>query len=255
LFYGYYPGTPVRRPPKRINPPRPLYHAATAVFVRNNGKLGLVPMHPLDEKGKTPLNLAHGVFSPAGSKVASDQLIAAAPGQKWETLKSAPKDALTNHLQPSAPPVRVSRTVLEGASGTRVVSVSKDSSIAYDPKEHRFVNSNSGPASSSLNEKEIRIERESTAAAARSGSARNAVPVTAPTTARNSTPPPRTVIPPPAPRYSGGTRWSSAGSAGSGGSWGGSRSSGASSAGSSGRTSSAPAPAPAPHASSGGRPH
>jgi hypothetical protein len=252
LFYGYYPGTPVRRPPKRINPPRPLYHAATAVFVRNSGKLGLVPMHPLDEKGKTPLNLGHGVFSPAGSKVASDQLIAAAPGQKWETLKSAPKDALTNHPQPSAPPVRVSRTVLEGASGTRVVSVSKDSSIAYDPKEHRFVNSNSGTASSSLNAREIRIERESTAAA-KSGSARNAVPVTTPTTARNSTPPARTVIPPPAPRYSGGTRGSSAGSAGS--TWGGSRSSGASSAGSSGRTSSAPAPAPAPHTSSGGRPH
>jgi hypothetical protein len=208
-------------------------------------------MHPLDEKGKTPLNFAHGVFSPPGSKAASDQMIAAAPGQKWETLKSAPKDAFTNHPQPTAPPVRVSRTVLEGASGTRVVSVNKGSSIAYDPKEHRFVNNNNSPAASSANEKEIRAERESTAAAARSELARNRAAVTAATTARNSTPPPRITTPPPAPRYNGGGARGS--SAGTGSSWGGTHSSGASSAGGSGHTASAPAPAP--HASSGGRPH
>ncbi|HEX4546081.1 MAG TPA: DUF6600 domain-containing protein, partial [Candidatus Acidoferrum sp.] len=257
LYYGYYPGTIGRRPPRRVNPPRPIFHPATAVFVRNNGKLGLVPMHPLDEKGKTPLNFAHGVFSPAGSpagsKAASDQMIAAAPGQKWETLKSAPKNAFTNSAQSTAPPVRVSRTVLEGASGTRVVSMSKDSSITYDPKEHRFVNSNSGLASSPASEKETRAERERAQAPA-SGSAHNTAAITAATAARNSTPPPRITTPPPAPRYSGGgTRGSSAGASST---WGGSRSSGssgASSAGSSGHAASAPAPAS--HASSGGRPH
>jgi hypothetical protein len=254
LFYGNYPGMIGRRPPRRVNPPRPIFHPATAVFVRNNGKLGLVPMHPLDEKGKTPLNFPHGVFSPSGSKGARDQMIAAAPGQKWETLKSAPKEAFTSGAQPSAPPVRVSRTVLEGASGTRVVSMNKDSSIAYDPKEHRFVNSNSGPVSSSASEKEIRGERQNAETAA-SGSARKTAAVTAPMAARNSTPPPRITTPPPAPRYSGsgGARGSSAGASST---WGGSRSSGssgASSGGSSGHTASAPASAP--HASSGGRPH
>ena len=257
LYYGNYPGTIGRRPPKRVNPPRPLYHPATAVFVRNNGKLGMVPMHPLDEKGKTPLNFGHGVFSPMGSRSASDQMIAAAPGQKWETLKSAPKDAFTNHLQPSTPPVRVSRTVFEGPSGTHVVSVSKDSSIAYDPKEHRFVNSNTGPVASSSGEKQIRMVRQGTEASARSGSVRNSSAGTTVPAARNSTPPPpsRNMTPPPAPRYSGGgTRGTSAGTS-AGSSWGGIRSSGAStsSAGGSGRTSSAPAPAP--RASSGGRPH
>lgn len=254
-YYGYYPGIG-RRPPKRVNPPHPIYHPATAVFVRNNGKVGFVPMHPLDEKGKTPLNFGHGVFSPAGSKGASDQMIAGSSGQKWETLKSAPrdKDAFTNHLQPSAPPVRVSRTVLEGAAGTRVVSVSKDSSIAYDPKEHRFVNNNNGPASSSLGEKEIRTAGQSTEAAATNGGARNTGVGTTVPAARHSTPPlaPRNITPPPAPGYNGGTRGSSAGS---GSPWSSSRSSGTSSASSSGRTSSAPAPAPAPRASSGGRPH
>jgi hypothetical protein len=255
LYYGYYPGTVGRRPPRRVNPPRPIFHPATAVFVRSNGKVGLVPMHPLDEKGKTPLNFAHGVFSPAGSRVSSDLMIAAGPGQKWETLKSAPRDAFTNHLQPSAPPARVSRTVLEGAAGTRVVSVSKDSSIAYDPKEHRFVNNNNGPTSASLGEKEIRSARQSTAATT-NGSTPNAAAGTVATTARNSTPPPRNITPPrvttppPAPHYSGGTRGSAAGG---GSTWGDSHSSGASSAGSSGHSASAPTAAP--HASSGGRPH
>ena len=256
LYYGYYPGTFGRRPPRRVNPPHPLYHAATAVFVRNNGKLGLVPMHPLDEKGKTPLNLPHGVFSPAGSKGRNELALDGGPGQKWETLKSAPKDAFANHLQPTTPPSRVSRTVLQGPAGTRVVSVSKDSSIAYDPKEHRFVNNEGAPTSSSRSEKEIRTEQERTAAAVSSASARNTAATSASASARSSTPPPsRITTPPPAPRYNGGTRGSAAGA---GSTWGGgSRSSGTGtwSTGSSGHASSAPAPAPAPHASSGGRPH
>lgn len=252
LYYGYYPRTIGRRPPKRVNPPRPIFHPATAVFVRNNGKVGLIPMHPLDQKGKTPLNFGHGVFWPGGPKGPSDPIMAS--GQKWETLKSAPKDAFTNHLQPIAPPVRVSRTMIEGTSGARVVSVDKDSSIGYDAREHRFVNSNTGPATSSSGEKQIRVVRQGTEGGAANGSARNAAAGNTVRAARSSTPPspPRNITPPPAPRYSGGTRGSSAGP---GSSWGGTRSSGASSAGSPGRTSSPPAPAPAPRASSGGRPH
>jgi len=254
LYYGYpyYPGAPVKRPPKRVNPPRPIYHPATAVFVRNNGKLGIVPMHPLDAKGKPPLNLEHGVFNPVRAKDVNE-LLTPALGQKWETLKSAPKEAFRSNLMPAAPPVRVSRIVSEGASGAHVVSMSKDSSIAYDPKEHRFINSNAAAASTSLAQKEIRVERDTSAAAA---SRNPRVPAAggAATPTRNSTPPPRVTVPPPAPRYSGGQRGSASSS---GSTWSGPRSSGgsSSSSGSSGRGSSAPAPAPASHTSSGGKPH
>src|ERR1051325_9760640 len=71
LSYGFYPGVggvPIRRFPPRVHPPRPVYHAATAVFVRSkNNTMGIVPMHPLDAKGKTPLNLDHGILSPTAS--------------------------------------------------------------------------------------------------------------------------------------------------------------------------------------------
>jgi len=217
-------------------------------------------MHPLDAKGKTPLNLEHGILSTgASSNLAGQRMIAFSPGEKWETLKSAPKEAFNNALTPTAPPVRVSRTVLEGSGGARVISTSKDSSIAYDPKEHRFVNSNNASAEAS-SEKVARSESEKVPAAATGRHDGNATVAVAPA-ARNITPPhniapPRNSVPPPVPRYSGGERSSAGGAGGSsGGSWGGSHSSGGSSGGGSAHSAPAPAPAPAPHASSGGRPH
>jgi hypothetical protein len=251
-FYGYpgYPGGPRRVFPKGVHPPQPVYHPSTAVFVRQNGKVGIVPMHPLDKNGKPPLNLEHGVFSPLPGRGMSESLQVGERGQKWEPLKSAPRDALSNTLAPAAPPVRVSRTVLEGSSGARVVSLSKDSSIAYDPKEHRFVNTNNASASESVGQREIRVGNEKPAGAANSTASANARTPAVPPTARNSMPPVRNVTPPPAPRNYGGER----GSSGNGGStWSGSRSSGTS--GSSGHSSPAPAPAPAPRSSGGGKPH
>jgi hypothetical protein len=215
-YGGYYPGGPIKRPPKRVNPPRPIYHPATAVFVRNNGKVGVVPMHPLDEKGKTPLNLGHGVFNPLGSKAGNDLMIASAPGEKWDTLKSAPKEAFRDSLARAVAPTRVSRTVIEGSAGTRTVTLSKDSSIIYDPKEHRFVNSNTAAATSTLGERNVRSGRDKTAPLAANGNVRTPTGATV-TSARNSTPP-RVTVPPQAPRYSGGDRGSAANSGG-GRSW------------------------------------
>ena len=271
LLYGFHPGAggvPIRRLPPRVHPPRPVYHAVTAVFVRSkNSTVGIVPMHPLDAKGKTPLNLDHGILSPtASSDLSGRRVMASEPGQKWETLKSAPKNAFSNALMPTVPPVRVSRTVLESGSNTRVVSTSKESSIIYDPKEHRFVNSNNGANSTASPQREIVTQRDRTAPPAnRDG--RNNVAGVPPVTARNATaPPPRNTVPPPVPRYSGGER--SSGGGGSGSTWGGggsrssgassaggSRSSGTSSAGGSTHSTPAPAPAPAPRSSGGGRPH
>ena len=88
-LYGYpgYPVGPVRRFPKGVHSPRPIYHPVTAVFVRNGGKTGIVPMHPLDVKGKTPLNLERGVFSNVGTKGVSAQIMPVEHGRKWEALK------------------------------------------------------------------------------------------------------------------------------------------------------------------------
>jgi hypothetical protein len=264
LIYG--PGfNPRKRFPRGVHPPNPLYRPVTGVFVRNNGKMGIVPIHPLDEKGKTPRNLEHGVFSPVLAKGMSERISGGEFGQKWETLKSAPREALTSNLVHATPPSRLSRTIVEGHSGARVLSLSKDSSIAYDPREHRFVNTNApatlSSSASSVNARESHSENGATGVVAGehagNASARTVVPTPATATSSRSPSVPsaaRSMTPPP-PRSSGGERGGSSG----GSSWGGSSSSsGSSSRGgstysggsSSGRSSSGSSSHP-----SGGRPH
>jgi hypothetical protein len=254
-YYGYG-GYPVRRVPPVVHPPHPLYRATTAVFVRQNGQLGIVPMHPLDKEGKTSLNLEHGVFSvdPARNALASP--LSASAGQKWETVKTPQRYALNNGLVATTAPERTSRTLVEGGGGTRIVSLSHNSSITYDAHEHRFVNSNAAPPAArdaegpgqkngtvgTRNDHIVEGPRTSQPA----GSTPR-VPV-APTSARAAAPPSRSIPPPPAPRSSSGG--------------GGGASSASSGGGASSRASSA-ASAPASHASSaassggggGGRPH
>jgi len=261
VLYGYpgYPVGPGRRFPRGVHPPRPIYHPVTAVFVRQGGKTGIVPMHPLDQKGKTPLNLERGVFSNVGTKGVSAQVMPVEHGQKWETLKSPPREGLSGSLVATGPPTRVSRTVVETNSAVRAVSLGKDSSIAYDAREHRFVNTNSSAASSSAasstaKSSEIRAENGRTAAAT-SMPANVTAPrtaVTLPATRSASSPPARNSVPPPAPRYSGGERGSSSASRG-GSTWSGSAPSSGSSAGRS-SSSTSPSSASSSHPSSG-RPH
>ncbi len=272
VFYGYpgYPVGPIRRFPPRVHPPRPIYRPVTAVFVRQKGQLGIVPMHPLDRKGKTPLNLEHGVFSAVGAREVSQQAIVAERGQKWESLKSPPHNALSSSLVATTAPARVSKSILEGNSGARAISFSKDSSIVYDPKDHRFVNTNKPATQSTLGEKEVRVESGKTEAAA-SEHARGAtagipastsnasstprIPV-APSATRGATPPPaRNMVPPPAPSHgSAASEHGSSSGRSSGGTSG--ADSGTHSSGSGMGHSSSPSPAPAPssHPSSG-RPH
>ncbi|SRR5713226_4143620 len=241
-YPGYFVG-PGRRFPRGVHPPHPIYRPVTAVFVRNGGKTGIVPMHPLDQKGKTPLNLEHGVFSTVGTKSVTAEVVPVERGQKWATLKSPPREALSGSLAAAGPPARVSRSVAEGNTGVRAISLGKDSSIAYDPLEHRFVNANSSAAASSVNEKKTGVEIERAAgASALTAVGSSRAPVGPPATrSAASAPPSRNNVPPPAPRYSGGA---SGGSTSRGGGWGGSASSSGSSTGRSSSSSSS-------HASSG----
>jgi FecR protein len=258
-YYGNYGGNPRKRLPPIVHPPRPVYRATTAVFVRQNGKLGVVPMHPLDKNGKTPLNLEHGVFSAEPARNTTAPVLSAAGGQKWETVKSPPRDALTSSLVTTTAPVRTSRTTLEGSSGTRIVSLSHDSSIVYDPREHRFVNTNAAPSAVAAGSEAIAeknapggIRNDHIVEGPRNNSPSGTttrVPIT-PTSARSTAPPSRTTPPPPpAPRTSSG-----------GGGYRGGGTESASGGGGSSHGSSAPS-ASAPHVSTpsasggGGRPH
>jgi len=227
------------------------FRPVTGVFLRSKtGLLGLVPVHPLDVRGKEPINLTKGIFPVNAGTVSSSAM--AATNASWKTLKTPPRDALTaSVVGASAAPTRVSRTVLQGSAGTRVVTLDRNSSIAYDPREHRFVNTANEPAAvGKIGDKagtqqsaRTGIEpgpRVGVAAGQNTASARV---VGVPSAGRAANAPPRAMAPPPAPRSSfGGTGRSE--SSGRGGGW----------------SSSAPASHSSPAAASrpssgGGRPH
>ncbi|MGC2526390.1 MAG: FecR family protein [Candidatus Acidiferrum sp.] len=255
--YGGYGGNP-RKPVHPVHPPHPLvYRASTAVFVRQNGKLGIVPMNPLDKAGKPPLNLEHGVFSLDAGKGVAQPFMPVAGAQKWETVKSPPRNALPGSLVASTAPERTSRTILEGANGIRDVSLSRNSSIVYNPLEHRFVSAIAAPPSlregtEARNWKNesgaLRNDRLAEEGRNNPPRAANARVPEGSTSARAMAPPSRSMTPPPAPRSSfggGGYRGGGGESLGGGGF---------------SRGSSAPSVS-APHVSApsggggGGRPH
>jgi len=236
---------------------RPIgWRPVTAVWVHSGGTLGLVPAHPMDARGKTPINLAQGVL-PVGGRGVSENATGIT-GTNWKVLKQPPREALTSNVAVSAAPARMSRTVFAGNTASRVVTLSKDSSIAYDPREHRFVNTNSAPQET-ITEKRADARTDNTQAGAmensRIGKAGMATATVTRTPGAATVPeragtftvtvprPPRNMTPPPPARASsfGGDRGgSSAGSA----RWSGSARSSAPSA-----PASRPAPAPS------GRPH
>ena len=227
------------------------FRPVTGVFVRSkNGLLGVVPVHPLDVKGKAPLNLTKAIFPVTGGTVSTQALAGASAGETWKTMKTAPREALTNTaVAASAAPERVSRTIIGGGSAGRVVTLDRNSSIAYDPREHRFVNAAASAPSASVKSdertvgaKEVLSERmvQERAEVHAAPSAR--VPAAS---VRTVAPPTRAMTPPPARASSGY----------GGGGWAGGAASRGSSAGASmGRASAASAGA-SRASSGGGHPH
>jgi hypothetical protein len=158
------------------------YRPVTAVWVRNGSTLGIVPMHPGDKPGKTAQNLNQGIFPVQNSQIAHSTL--AAGTEKWSVLKSGPTGAISSSLASSAPPARVSRTIVAGVSGSRVVTLGRDSSISYDPREHRYVNNGNPSPASMTKANEVRTEATHTIGARPVNNAGNAAVVQGPTSAR-----------------------------------------------------------------------
>lgn len=222
------------------------WRPVTAVWVRSGSAVGLVPVHPNDVRGKTPINLAHGLIRTPGMGESAGTRIAVDAGERAKVMSRPPEGLLRNGLAAATPPAYVSRTVLAGTRGGGPVSVGHDSSIVYDAHEHKFVNSNSNPAASDeglslqggngkmrVGDKEVSGGRD----AVRGG----AVPAGTSAgvgAARIAPAPPRampqapTVRVSPPPRSSGGGSWGSSGggrsSGGSGAASGGGRAGGSS---------------------------
>ncbi len=186
------------------------WRPVTGVWVRSKtpGLVGLVPAHPLDVHGKAPINLAKGVFPVNGGGIS--QRLPVGTGE-WKVVKSAPRNTLSSTLVAAAPPMRVSRTVAANELAPHVVAVDHGSSITYDPREHRFVNTNSAPASPT----KVVVERTAAQPMRVTGAVSPQRAATPAAIARAAVVySPHTMTPPPAPRSAESARGATAGSGG-----------------------------------------
>ena len=190
--FGYGYGYPIR------------YRPVTGVWVHSGRTTGLVPVHPADTHGKPPLNLGHGFYPLHGNTIAP--ALTPNAGQKWSVVKHPSGELLASATRvPAAPPTHISRTILSGNSGSRAVTLSRDSSITYDPKGRRFVNTNEpGKATSEATgttASNSASEKKEPANTVVSGSPRTPA---APAVPPHSVTPPRPSIAPPKPHTSSG---------------------------------------------------
>ena len=258
------------------------WRPVTGVWVRSGGTVGIVPSHPLDVRGKPPVNISEGVFGVTTRGVSGRMPVDSAA--KWKVEGKPAKDVMQNQLAESSAPGRVSRTMAAGggaAAGVRGATRERDSAIVYDRTERKFVNvgtpqsaervaaengeAKSGAAGQAAGPAQARIYPEQTRGGDRTAQVPAAStrvngsegPTAAVPGARNVAPPRPTVAPPSVPRsvsnervFNEGARGGSGASRGSSG--GGTTSSAAPRA-------SAPAPSTAgssPRSSGGGgRPH
>jgi FecR protein len=207
----------------RGGPAPVIYRPVTAAWVHSGGVNGLVPLHPGDTPGKPPLNLAQGVYSVTGNTVVERPVAIA--GQKWSVENHPPRELFTtSSVTPAPAPTRVSRTILSSNAGSRVVTLSRDSSIVYDAKQHSFVNSGNPPKTAIETEKTGALTTEANAAGKESAQSAKANSPKAPaSSARPSAPRPNIAPPtPPASSHSASSH-----SSGGGAVWDGSSSSSA----------------------------
>jgi len=239
----------------------------TGVWLRNNtGTVAIVPSHPLDVKGKTPLNLSAGAFA-VTSRGVTGALPVASSGS-WKVENKPARDIMQNQLAEVAAPSRVLRTMAgSNGAGMRSAAGNGNSTIVYDRSERRFVNSDNVKTEAQANVKNAPEQSRSgnstgrVPAVSERAAGREAQSAAVPN-ARSATPPRSTVAPPNVSRSVASERATySSGGSGSGNSRGGSGStSGWSSRGSASSSSASSSSGGARSSGSssgggGGRPH
>jgi FecR-like protein len=115
-------------------------HAPRPVWVRAGGKVGFVPAHPNDVKGKPPLNLKYGIFALPARPGQPVRRIDWDPSQKVKLLdKEFQTESVSRALLVSPPEIRA--RLMQEAREERSLSVPAHwvPLITYDYKTHNFM--------------------------------------------------------------------------------------------------------------------
>ena len=119
------------------------WQPVTGVWMRGaNGANGIVPRHPLDAHGKTPLNLSQGLFAVTTRGVTGQ--ITPESDARWKVEKQPGREVIQNQLATAAAPTRVPRSMAANTGTSTGGRGTAGSSIVFDRNEGRFVNSPNG---------------------------------------------------------------------------------------------------------------
>src|SRR6266404_5933858 len=147
------------------------WRPVTGVWMRSaGGAVGIVPSHPLDVKGKTPLNLSAGLFAVTPRGVTNT--LTPESTDRWKVEKNPARTVMQNQLAEATAPARVARTMASGGTAsTRIATGDGSSAIVYDRAERLVVNAEN-PQRATQGTPGVRVSPEQS----RSGSATSQIP-------------------------------------------------------------------------------
>lgn len=132
-----------QQPPPGCARSKCIVRAPRPVWVRVGNRVGFVPPHPNDVKGKPPINLKEGMLIPPSKPGERIERVALGPWQKVTVFDKAPREVPSEPGNPalhvSAPEIHAH--LLQEAFPTRSLSLSARAvpQIIYDYKSHQFL--------------------------------------------------------------------------------------------------------------------
>src|SRR5215472_17770859 len=117
-------------------------HAPRPVWVRLGNRIGFVPAHPHDVKGKPPVNLKEGVFIPHSKLGERTERVAVGPSQKLSLLDKAPREfrgEFNQALRVAAPEIHAHLVDETARERSGSLSAHTAPPITYDYKSQHFL--------------------------------------------------------------------------------------------------------------------
>jgi hypothetical protein len=124
------------KPIHPVHPPRP-------VFVRVGNRVGFVPSHPDDVKGKPPINLKNGIILVPTKPGEAPQRMAWEPAQKLSYLDKSPRETqrefMTRSIPVAAPQIRAHLADETSHAFSLSAANHPVPPITYDYKSQKFM--------------------------------------------------------------------------------------------------------------------
>jgi hypothetical protein len=116
------------------------HHIAPVRWVKSGNKVGFVPIHPYDVKGRPPINRKDEVFALNNKNGLSVERVKFEPGRPIEELKSPPREVRTAYLPPlshAGVPHMEAHMMKDGARGGNLTAV-KGVPVSFNSKLQSF---------------------------------------------------------------------------------------------------------------------